>query len=204
MARGGTQPAPAEIADGIVTKRAGEPDPGDPAIDTVTAREVRAWIDIAQPEDMLAYHSGFGIPSPRPEGVCAVDELFEAGEVATHQTRRQDGKGTIYWVRRLAVLDPPPLSAAQVADAPANDGDDLLERAMKLLRRHAAFNLPAPTNADIARILHLKDAAAGAYLVRKLTRLERIRVFVEKDGPHCGQRIITICASGKRTRGIGR
>ena len=66
----------------------------------------------------------------------------------------------------------------------------------------AARDLPCPTNAAIANLVGLRDELAASYRLGKLRDRRLIRIDVPAD-PRL-HRVVTIVASGKKTRGGAR
>lgn len=72
-------------------------------------------------------------------------------------------------------------------------------RVLKLLLKAATDSLPCPTNAAIARAVGLPNELAASYRVRRLQ--ERGLIFVDVPADPRLHRVVTIRASGKKTRG---
>lgn len=75
-------------------------------------------------------------------------------------------------------------------------------RILKLLLLAATREMPCPTNGAIAKLVGLPDDLAASYRLRKLQERGLIRVDVPAD-PRL-HRVVTIVASGKKTRGGAR
>ena len=75
-------------------------------------------------------------------------------------------------------------------------------RILKLLLLAATRAMPCPTNGQIAKLVGLPDDLAASYRLRKLQERGLIRVEVPAD-PRL-HRVVTIVASGKKTRGGAR
>ncbi|MBA4092277.1 MAG: hypothetical protein C0494_17030 [Sphingobium sp.] len=153
------------------------------------------WAARALPGEDAVYSVG---ARPGDKIGAAARELQAAGLV-TMTSKRMDGR-LRHIVQRLA--DPRPSRKVYAAPrgrfAPASDDAKRATRAvLRLLVRAAKRGEPCPTNAELARAVGLKDAVAASYRMRRLVKDGAI--VVEEPSP-LERRVVTIVASGARTR----
>lgn len=151
------------------------------------------WLDRAVVGDRFVYAWGAVPQRTFPVWTHAAD-LHRDGMVRLHHRRNRDG-GWDY----IAVRGDPPVVAAKARPAPPVGGDDdPAEKVLRALSRAANFSRPCPSNAELARLCGLNDAAAASYRVRQLRDLGRI--VVGEQGPGL-PRVVRIVSSGKVTAG---
>lgn len=158
-----------------------------------------AWARSAQPGEDVIYATG-DRPSEPVRG--AVRALARAGVVAPVQVRRETGfafiaQRTAAPIERLAAPRRSP--SRGVARAPAGMAGRASERALyRLLVRRASTGLACPTDSALAAMLGLPGRLSASYRLRRLVAAGLIAI----EHPHpWGPRIVTICATGKRTKG---
>ena len=168
-----------------------------------------AWLGAARAGDSLCYAHGLALPAGAP-AVIAAREAAAAGLVSLIARRVEinGARATEWLAQKCGEVSSPAarggISRSQANAAGAGDGsvqdsdDDSIEaRLLRVLRRAAAFDQVAPTNAELAAQLGLRDTEAARYVVGKLIKSGAIRV--ENMGPTL-RRIVTITATRKATR----
>lgn len=163
--------------------------------------QLSRWAARARPGDDVVYSTGV-----RPSDAigAAVRQLHASGVVTLTSKRisADQGGGFRFIAQRLPDPRPSQLQARKPVlrgrFIAASDGAKATTRMVfQLLRRAAHRCEPCPTNAELARMVGLKDAVAASYRVRRLVRDGLIQV--EEPSP-LERRVVTIVASGKRTR----
>lgn len=157
--------------------------------------QLTSWAERALPGEDVVYSSG---ARPGDRIGAAVRALHDAG-VVTMTSKRVDGR-----LRFIAQRLPEARARRMGKPAPqgrfapaAGDAKATTRMVFQLLRRAARCGAPCPTNAELARIVGLKDAVAASYRVRRLVKDGVIRV--EEPGP-LERRVVTIVATGMQTR----
>ena len=163
-----------------------------------TVEEFDRWVAGAKTGERLLFAEGDRPPYHLPVWAHAGDAARE-GVVHIHHRRAEAG----WWhfvAARAAPAEPGTANAKTcLAEVEASEPTEAVLRAV---RRAANFDRPCPSNAELAQLCGLKDAAAASYRLRILRDLGRIRIV--DYGPGL-PRVITICASGKSTaKGGGR
>ena len=163
----------------------------------LTIDQFDRWIAGAALGERLVYAEGLSPPRHLPVWNHARDAAGE-GIVRLHNIRSGERQWWHFVAVRVAPAVPSvvPVPAAVVAI----DLDDPTETVFRALRRAVNFALPCPTNAHLAQICGLKDAAAASYRLRVLRDLNRIRI--SDNGPG-NPRVVTIVASGRSTAAGG-
>lgn len=151
----------------------------------ITRDEFGAWLARAAADDEIPYAGGPALPHEMPV-VAAVTAARLAGQVRTHVVKR-DGRTLYIAVRR-----------AEVAQASAPALGEAAARMLDLLTRTAAAGKPCPSNTVLGISLGLKGKDGARYVFGELVKVGAISV--ENRGPKL-RRIVTICATGKRTAG---
>ena len=160
--------------------------------------QFRSWAERARPGDDVVYATGV---RPGDAIGAAVRALHESGLV-TMTAKRVDG-GFRHIAQRLA--DPrPTVRVAKGAEQRGRfakrdvKGRRTVERLIyKILVEAARRGVPCPTNAEIAIRVGLSGAVAASYRMRRLVASGRIEV--DEPSP-LERRVVTIVATGKRTR----
>lgn len=165
---------------------------------TMQVDQLHSWAARARPGEDVVYDTGI---RPGEAIGAAVRNLHDSGLV-TMTAKRVDGQFR-FIAQRLA--DPRPSQrAARVPEhrgrfaLRAVKGRRTVERLIyRLLVEAARRGLPCPTNAEIAIRVGLSGAVAASYRMRRLVAAGRIAV--EEPSP-LERRVVTIMATGKRTR----
>lgn len=163
-----------------------------PLTRAISAEDFARWLDSAQAGARLEYAEGPEEPRGFPVW-RAVSAAVCARQVSAHRTRT--GRGFSFLVERR----PEPAAAPAARQFPA-DSDEA--RLLSLLNEVATEGGLCPCNAEIAAGLGLcglskaRARERARYLLNKLRRAGAIRVS-ERPGE---RRIVTIVATGKRTR----
>lgn len=161
-----------------------------------TPEQMSHWAERALPGEDVVYSTGV---RPAEKIGAAVRALHDSGVVAL-TSKRVDG-GFRFIAQRLA--DPRPSQHVRKAAprgrfSPASDdAKRTTHMVLRQLARAAKRGDPCPTNAELARAVGLKDAVAASYRVRRLVKDGAI--VVEEPSP-LERRVVTIVASGHRTR----
>lgn len=153
------------------------------------------WAARALPGENVVYSTG---ARPGDAIGAAVRQLHAAGLV-TMTSKRLDGR-----LRHIVQRLPAP-RASQLGKPVArgrftvacDDAKQTTRAVLQVLRRAAKRGESCPTNAELARIVGLKDAAAASYRMRRLVKEGAI--VVEEPSP-LERRVVTITATGARTR----
>lgn len=157
-----------------------------------------AWAERARPGEDVAYCIGGERPHPTIARVARA--LKDSGLVALTSRRGSDG------FRFIAQRLPNPLPSRVLARAiaprgrfalAADDGKRTTLAVLRLLVRAAGRGDVCPTNAELARMVGLKDFKAASYRVQRLVADGKI--VVEQPSP-IERRVVTIVATGKATR----
>lgn len=156
-----------------------------------------AWARAAQPGEDVIYATG-DRPSEPVRG--AVRALAAAGIVAPVTVRREAGFAFIAQ-RTAATIDrlgAPRRSPSRGVAGMAGMAGRASERALyRLLVRRASAGLACPTDSALAAQLGLPGRLSASYRLRRLVAAGLITI----EHPHpWGPRIVTICATGKRTK----
>ncbi|HEX7856112.1 MAG TPA: hypothetical protein VF503_20725 [Sphingobium sp.] len=163
----------------------------EPICLAVSLAEFRKWLRAARPGAEFTYAVGRSLDRQH-KVVQFVRESADQGDVHLLQRRRSDGK-TDYFARRVASAKPSPAPSKQTQ---ALDPESEAGRVLGMLRRHANFERPCPTNAEIAKALGLGEPARARYLIGQLTSAGHIKV--DNRGARI-TRVVTIVENGKRT-----
>lgn len=158
--------------------------------------QLSSWVARARPGEDVVYSTGV-----RPGEVIgsAVRQLHESGLVALRSKRVAGGFRFI----AVRLADPQPSQRAQKSVRrgrfvhASEDAKATTRMVLQQLRQAANRGEPCPTNAELARVVGLKDAVAASYRVRRLVKDGAI--IVEAPSP-LERRVVTIVATGKRTR----
>jgi hypothetical protein len=162
---------------------------------------VDRWAGKAKAGDEIVYCRGERlIPS---DGVRALQAMFDAGAV-TFKTRKVSPHDTAFIAERLAGGSPPAAGQRLARRAPPPEDADEIAMLMAVLRRHATRQLPCPTNRELGE--QLGEMLGGpalepdrvTYLLRKQISVGKIAVDVLAKG----RRVVTIKATGQRTRSV--
>lgn len=122
-----------------------------------------------------------------------VTELSTDGLVRPHRKRRAGG-GWCFYVVRTAKRG---TSAQSPVEAALSDAaTDIIFRELK---RAANFDLPCPSDADLARKAGLTSRDQAQWRVRKLVHVQLVSSELAYEGG-VPTRVVTIVATGKRTR----
>lgn len=161
-----------------------------------TPEQLSSWADNARPGDDVVYFTGV---RPGDKIGEAARSLRESGVVALTSKRVQGGFRFI--AQRLPDPRPSqrmrkPVSRGRFTVA-SDDARETTRMVLRQLMRAARRGEPCPTNAELARVVGLKDAVAASYRVRRLVKDGKI--IVEEPSP-LERRVVTITASGLRTR----
>ncbi|MBJ7442866.1 MAG: winged helix-turn-helix domain-containing protein [Sphingobium sp.] len=167
-------------------------------------QQLSDWAERAQAGEDVVYCTGV-----RPDETigAAARALCESG-VVTLTARRvaaESGGGFRFIAQRLADPRPSQIRARRRSNSgqfrqgqPASGDAKRTTRAvLRLLVQAANRDAPCPTNAEIAVRVGLTGSVAASYRMRRLVRDGMISV--EEPGP-CERRIVTIVATGKKTR----
>lgn len=166
------------------------------AMMTMDREQLHQWVARAQPGEDVVYSTGV-----RPgDGIgAAARALHESGVVALRSKRF--GAGFRFIAVRLADLRPARRSAGFAPRgrfvAASDDAKRTTQMVLRVLTRAARRGDPCPTNAEIARIVGLKDAVAASYRMRRLVKAGAI--VVDAPSP-IERRVVTIVATGQQTR----
>lgn len=181
-----------------------------PAPLTLTADDLRAWLDAAAPGERFVYFTGLFLV-PKMPVVREAARLREAGAIITAQQRREDRRFDYLAIKRRHAdgsLRGSPihanrgsLSRASVGGASGRGGEkgqasEESDCLMAILRRLASRGEICPTNARLAEMALLKDAESVRYRMGLLQQCGRIDVATNA----AGVRVVTIVASGRSTR----
>ncbi|WP_278983233.1 winged helix-turn-helix domain-containing protein [Sphingobium yanoikuyae] len=154
------------------------------------------WAARALPGEDVVYSTG-----ARPgEAIGAAVRQLHAAGLVTMTSKRLDGR-----LRHIVQRLPAPRASQQLRKpvprgrftVASDDAKRTMRAVLQVLRRAAKRGEPCPTNAEIARIVGLKDAAAASYRVRRLVKGGAI--VVEEPSP-LERRVVTIAATGAQTR----
>lgn len=156
--------------------------------------QIIAWVDRARPGDDVVYATG---ERPPAEVAAFALQLYDARLVT--MTSRPAAGGRRFIFQRLPALRPSQLraQARNSRGRDAHDGRKTAKAVLRILSQAATAGLPCPTNAELAKRVGLRDAAAASYRVRRLVADGKITV--EQPSP-VERRIVTIVATGKVTR----
>jgi hypothetical protein len=164
---------------------------------TMKPEQLSRWAARARPGEDVVYSTGV---RPGDAIGAAVRKLHASGMVAL-TSKRVDG-GFRFIAQRLPDPRPSQMQGRKLTPrgrftVGADSAKATTRMVFQLLRRAAQRDEPCPTNAQLARMVGLKDAVAASYRVRRLVRDGLIRV--EEPSP-LERRVVTIVASGKQTR----
>lgn len=166
-------------------------------IEARTEAEVARWFAAAKAGAQLVYVRGSHLPQGAA-GVKAVKDLHDKGLVMLFQ-RREAPHGFAYIASKRA--EPEKVSHAagfmHIVRQRSNCGEQATDLLTEL-RRRANAGAPCGTNRELGRIIGVEDPDRVSYLLRKLIRVEKIRVETVPAVP-IDERVIAIVASGKRT-----
>lgn len=153
------------------------------------ADAITEWLETSQPGARIVYARGPQLI--RTEGVQAITRAAKEGRVQLNQRRAAPGIMDYIATRRS---DPAPVRREVRAEAPIAGDDAVL---LRILERLAAGDRPCPTNRTLGTMMGGVRPDRVAYLLRSLrTRRE---IAIDRIGD--GTRIVTITATGRRTRG---
>lgn len=158
------------------------------------AAQLEEWLRNAAPGDEVHYAFGPVLNWQNPTAAL-VKEWLAGNEVIAFQRRGGDGR-LIYCARRRD-----PAADGQASPRQALPRDEAFEATAEgqvylLLVRCANMGLPCPSNRTIADQCDLRDAEAARYRFNNLVEQRRIAV---RQGSTFGGRVVTICATGRRT-----
>ncbi len=154
------------------------------------------WAARALPGEDVVYSTG---ARPGDAIGAAVRQLHAAGLV-TMTSKRMDGR-----LRHIVQRLPEPRPSQQLRKpvprgrftVASDDAKRTTRMVLRQLARAAGRGEPCPTNAELARAVGLKDAVAASYRMRRLVKDGAI--VVEEPSP-IERRVVTIVATGKKTR----
>ena len=157
--------------------------------------QVLDWAERAHPGEDAVYCTG---PRPADAIGAAVRSLHERGLVTLTSKRASDGNFRFIMQR----LPNPHLRARLLENrgrftARSDDAKRTTQAVYRVLSRAANRGERCPTNAEIARIVGLRDAVAASYRVRCLVRDGKITVW---EPSPTERRVVTIKATGNQTR----
>lgn len=164
----------------------------------MAGEELRAWARNAKHRASLVLGEGAALPSStaRVVSVLADAKIIDIArrKLAADHYRFIVQRRSARYVERATVT---PRQAMARPRAGISE-----RRILKILIRAAERNLPCPTNPVLAHLVGLSGEQAASYRMRRLVAQGKIRVEVPGD-PRM-HRVVTIVASGKRTRGGAR
>jgi hypothetical protein len=156
-----------------------------------TAADLEAWMRRAQANEEFVYCEA--LEPIRGETWARVRELTQAGYIRPHERKRAGGGKIFFAVRTRRQIS--------VAADPVQAGlsDPATDAVFREFKRAANLDLACPSDADLARRCGLASRDAAQHRVRKLIALKLIASEVAYEGG-VPTRVVTICATGKRTR----
>lgn len=161
--------------------------------------DLRDWARDASPGTSLCLGVAAAVP---PTTQPVLRSLSDAGLIDV--ARRKVGPEKYSFIvqrRSRRYIERAPMSVQRGGQRTRRAGT-IERRILKLLLLAASRELPCPTNAAIANLVGLRDELAASYRIRKLQERGLIRVTVPADPRQ--HRVVTIVASGDRTRGGAR
>ncbi|MDF0540809.1 hypothetical protein PX699_00505 [Sphingobium sp. H39-3-25] len=163
---------------------------------SISMADFEAWLTAADVGDQRVYATGPVLDQKR-DVTLYVRELVAQGEILTHQ-RKVGGTWEYFAVRRNPGRDQ--AGGRKRSGAKDAGGEPEPEtaagRMLAILRRCVALQLPARTNAELAREIGLKDAEAARYVFNQL--IAGGLIMARNMGPK-QRRVVTIVATGKST-----
>lgn len=156
------------------------------------------WCEGAQPGESITYCRGARLSA---DAAVVPVEMARVGVVELVQRRLSSGD-LAYIAQRRSDAFVRPGDAGRVRRRVSSPGTSPARRAVerqlyRMLVRTANHHLPCPDNGAIARLLGLRDALAASYRMR---RLVAAGLIVVEQGAPGARRVVTIVASGARTR----
>jgi hypothetical protein len=157
---------------------------------SISMADFEAWLTSADAGDERVYATGAVLDQQRDVAVYARD-LTAQGEIRTHQ-RKVGGVWEYFAVRR----NPARAQGSTGRKSADPEPETPAGRMLAILRRCVVHQLPARTNAELAREIGLKDAEAARYVFNQL--IAGGLIMARNIGPK-QRRVVTIVATGKST-----